>query len=67
MSESAHFAIWILFGTCAVIAVVLYWRKLMQDPASSLKEEQERKKHPLSKVELAVKQAENRKKKDADI
>jgi hypothetical protein len=63
MSESAELALWTFLVIGALIACVLHWRRLTQDTASSLKEEQERKRHPLSKVEIAVKQAENRKKK----
>ena len=67
MSESAEFALWTFLVIGALIAAVLRWRKLTQDPASELKAERERKKHPLRKIEIARKQAANRAAKNKGI
>lgn len=67
MSESAELALWTFLVIGALIAGVLRWRKLTQDTASDLKKEAERKKHPLRKIEIARKQAENRAAKNKGI
>jgi hypothetical protein len=62
--NSAQLAICTFSLIVVLIASVAYWRKSLRDTSSQLKEEQERKRHPLSKLEIAARQAERRKEKE---